>query len=156
MTTPHPQSHLYFSCCYSDIQVNVVAVVLCFKSIRLFVRLGLDRVRRCVTWVLACCFTGDCCIVTVDVSGYTLFFSFSYLACTFDVAMARQVKKRFLIAGGGAAETEVAMHLAEWSKTQTGMKGYCIRAYGEGECMCALRSVRIQRCGNLSTVLCRS
>ena len=44
-----------------------------------------------------------------------------------------QVKKRFLISGGGAAETEVAMRLTEWSKTQTGMRGYCIRAYGEGE-----------------------
>lgn len=44
-----------------------------------------------------------------------------------------QVKKRFLIAGGGAAETEVAMHLMEWAKTQTGMRGYCIRAYAEGE-----------------------
>ncbi|CAM9724451.1 unnamed protein product [Scytosiphon promiscuus] len=41
------------------------------------------------------------------------------------------VKKRFLIAGGGAAETEVAMRLTEWAKTQTGMRGYCIRAYGE-------------------------
>lgn len=44
-----------------------------------------------------------------------------------------QVKKRFLISGGGAAETEVAMQLTEWAKTQTGMRGYCIRAYGEGE-----------------------
>ena len=44
-----------------------------------------------------------------------------------------QVKKRFLISGGGAAETEVAMQLTQWAKTQTGMRGYCIRAYGEGE-----------------------
>ncbi|CAN0263374.1 unnamed protein product, partial [Discosporangium mesarthrocarpum] len=41
------------------------------------------------------------------------------------------VKKRFLIAGGGAAETEVAMKLSDWSKSQTGMRGYCIRAFGE-------------------------
>ena len=45
----------------------------------------------------------------------------------------QQVKKRFLIAGGGSAETEVAMHLTEWAKTQTGMKGYCTRAYAEGK-----------------------
>lgn len=25
------------------------------------------------------------------------------------------------------------MQLTEWAKTQTGMRGYCIRAYGEGE-----------------------
>lgn len=51
------------------------------------------------------------------------------LPCSYDT----QVKKRFLISGGGAAETEVAMQLTEWAKTQTGMRGYCIRAYGEGE-----------------------
>ncbi|CAN0128508.1 unnamed protein product [Phaeothamnion confervicola] len=41
------------------------------------------------------------------------------------------VKRRFLIAGGGAPEAEVATALAEWSKTQTGMRAYCVRAYAE-------------------------
>lgn len=40
------------------------------------------------------------------------------------------------------------MQLTQWAKTQTGMRGYCIRAYGEGEngqigsnCLCPLRSM---------------
>lgn len=41
------------------------------------------------------------------------------------------VKKRFLISGGGVAETELAVKLATWSKEQTGMKGYCVKAYAE-------------------------
>jgi len=41
------------------------------------------------------------------------------------------VKKRHMIAGGGVAETELAVKLTEWAKTQTGMKAYCIRAYAE-------------------------
>jgi hypothetical protein len=41
------------------------------------------------------------------------------------------VKKRFIIAGGGVAETELAVKLAEWAKSQTGMKGYCVRAFAE-------------------------
>ncbi|KAG5181994.1 chaperonin Cpn60/TCP-1 family [Tribonema minus] len=41
------------------------------------------------------------------------------------------VKKRFLIAGGGAAETEMALRLGDWSKTLTGMQAYCIKAYAE-------------------------
>mmetsp|Transcript_6456 Transcript_6456/g.8748 ORF Transcript_6456/g.8748 Transcript_6456/m.8748 type:complete len:532 (+) Transcript_6456:157-1752(+) len=45
--------------------------------------------------------------------------------------MRSLVKKRHIIAGGGAPETEVAVRLMEWSKTQTGMKAYCIRAYAE-------------------------
>ena len=41
------------------------------------------------------------------------------------------VKKRFMIAGGGVAETELAVKLSEWSKTLVGMKSYCVRAYAE-------------------------
>ncbi len=41
------------------------------------------------------------------------------------------VKKRYLIAGGGAAEAEVALKLSEWSKTLRGKAGYCVRAYAE-------------------------
>lgn len=41
------------------------------------------------------------------------------------------VKKRFLIAGGGAAETEVNFRLNEWAKTQVGMKGYCVSAFAQ-------------------------
>mmetsp|Transcript_18935 Transcript_18935/g.34304 ORF Transcript_18935/g.34304 Transcript_18935/m.34304 type:complete len:526 (+) Transcript_18935:63-1640(+) len=41
------------------------------------------------------------------------------------------VKKRFLISGGGVAETELALKLSSWAKEQTGMKGYCVRAYAE-------------------------
>jgi len=41
------------------------------------------------------------------------------------------VKKRFMIAGGGVAETELTFKLTEWAKSQTGMKGYCARAYAE-------------------------
>ena len=41
------------------------------------------------------------------------------------------VKKRFLISGGGVAETELALKLGTWAKEQTGMKAYCVRAYAE-------------------------
>jgi T-complex protein 1 subunit delta len=41
------------------------------------------------------------------------------------------VKKRYMIAGGGAGEAECALRLTEWSKTLTGVKSYCARAYGE-------------------------
>jgi T-complex protein 1 subunit delta len=41
------------------------------------------------------------------------------------------VKIKYMISGGGVAETELAVKLTEWSKTQTGMKAYCIRAYAE-------------------------
>jgi len=45
--------------------------------------------------------------------------------------MRSLVKERFIIAGGGAAEIEIAVKLMDWSKSQTGMKAYCIRAYAE-------------------------
>ena len=41
------------------------------------------------------------------------------------------VKKRYLIAGGGAPEIEVALQLNQWSKTLTGMHAVCVRAYAE-------------------------
>lgn len=41
------------------------------------------------------------------------------------------VKKRRLIAGGGAPEIEVALQLAAWSKTLTGMHAVCVRAFAE-------------------------
>lgn len=41
------------------------------------------------------------------------------------------VKKRYLIAGGGAPEAEVALRLSEWSKTLTGVRSYCARAFAE-------------------------
>ena len=41
------------------------------------------------------------------------------------------VKKRYMIAGGGAPEAEVALRLTEWSKTLTGVRSYCVRAFAE-------------------------
>jgi T-complex protein 1 subunit delta len=41
------------------------------------------------------------------------------------------VKKRYLVAGGGAPEIEVALQLNHWSKTLTGMHAVCVRAYAE-------------------------
>eukprot|EP01111_Echinosteliopsis_oligospora_P015179 TRINITY_DN590_c0_g1_i1.p1 TRINITY_DN590_c0_g1~~TRINITY_DN590_c0_g1_i1.p1 ORF type:complete len:528 (-),score=175.22 TRINITY_DN590_c0_g1_i1:137-1720(-) len=41
------------------------------------------------------------------------------------------VKKKSLIAGGGAPEIEISMRLAEYAKTLTGVESYCIRAYAE-------------------------
>lgn len=41
------------------------------------------------------------------------------------------VKKRYLIAGGGAPEAECALRLTQWSKTLTGVKAYCVRAFAE-------------------------
>ncbi len=41
------------------------------------------------------------------------------------------VKKRYMIAGGGAPEAEVAMQLVRWSKTLTGVRSYCARAFAE-------------------------
>eukprot|EP00494_Astrolonche_serrata_P001539 UN01545 len=40
-------------------------------------------------------------------------------------------KKKFLIAGGGAPETELAYRLSEWSKTIKGTDSYCINAFAE-------------------------
>jgi len=41
------------------------------------------------------------------------------------------VKERALIAGGGAPEIELAIHLAEYANTLGGMEQYCFRAYAE-------------------------
>uniref|UniRef100_A0A8C6M680 Chaperonin containing TCP1, subunit 4 (delta) n=1 Tax=Nothobranchius furzeri TaxID=105023 RepID=A0A8C6M680_NOTFU len=41
------------------------------------------------------------------------------------------VKKRVLIAGGGAPEIELAVRLAEYSRTLAGMEAYCVRAYAD-------------------------
>lgn len=41
------------------------------------------------------------------------------------------VKRRYLIAGGGAGEAEVALRLTQWSKTLTGVRSYCVRAFAE-------------------------
>lgn len=41
------------------------------------------------------------------------------------------VKKRSLIAGGGAPETEIALKLSDFSKTLVGMQGFCVRAFAD-------------------------
>ncbi|KAL3873339.1 hypothetical protein ACJMK2_036471 [Sinanodonta woodiana] len=41
------------------------------------------------------------------------------------------VKKRALIAGGGAPEIELALQLAEYANTLSGMEQYCFRAFAE-------------------------
>ena len=41
------------------------------------------------------------------------------------------VKKRYMIAGGGAPEAECALRLTQWSKTLTGVRAYCVRAFAE-------------------------
>mmetsp|Transcript_37098 Transcript_37098/g.54537 ORF Transcript_37098/g.54537 Transcript_37098/m.54537 type:complete len:528 (+) Transcript_37098:138-1721(+) len=41
------------------------------------------------------------------------------------------VKKRFLIAGGGSAETEVALRLKEYALGTTGMDAYCMKAFAD-------------------------
>jgi len=41
------------------------------------------------------------------------------------------VKKRALIAGGGAPEIELSLRLMEYSQTVTGMEQYCMRAFAE-------------------------
>lgn len=41
------------------------------------------------------------------------------------------VKKRYLIAGGGAPETEISLQLANYSKTLTGIESYCFRAFAD-------------------------
>lgn len=41
------------------------------------------------------------------------------------------VKKRHLIAGGGAGEVECALRLTEWSKTLTGVTAYCAKTYAD-------------------------
>lgn len=44
------------------------------------------------------------------------------------------VKKRYMIAGGGSPEAECAMQLTLWSKTLTGVRSYCVRAFAEVQC----------------------
>uniref|UniRef100_F6XMA0 T-complex protein 1 subunit delta n=2 Tax=Ciona intestinalis TaxID=7719 RepID=F6XMA0_CIOIN len=41
------------------------------------------------------------------------------------------VKKRFIIAGGGAPETELAVQLLQYAQTLSGMEAYCFQAYAE-------------------------
>lgn len=41
------------------------------------------------------------------------------------------VQKRYLIAGGGAPEVEVGLHMNKWAKTLVGMQGYCARAFAD-------------------------
>lgn len=41
------------------------------------------------------------------------------------------VKKRALIAGGGALEIELSLRLNEYARTLSGMESYCVRAFGE-------------------------
>jgi len=41
------------------------------------------------------------------------------------------VKKRYLIAGGGAPEIEMSVQLTKFSQTVTGVESYCIRAFAE-------------------------
>jgi len=41
------------------------------------------------------------------------------------------VKKRFLIAGGGAPEIEIAMNLSKYAKTLSGLEQICFSAYAE-------------------------
>jgi len=41
------------------------------------------------------------------------------------------VKKRYLIAGGGAPEIEIALKLSAWAKTLTGAHGVCVRAFAD-------------------------
>uniref|UniRef100_A0A671L4W4 T-complex protein 1 subunit delta n=1 Tax=Sinocyclocheilus anshuiensis TaxID=1608454 RepID=A0A671L4W4_9TELE len=41
------------------------------------------------------------------------------------------VKKRALIAGGGAPEIELALRLAEYARSLAGMEAYCVRAYAD-------------------------
>ena len=41
------------------------------------------------------------------------------------------VKKRFIIAGGGSAETAVTRHLTQWSMSLQGMHAYCVKAFAQ-------------------------
>lgn len=41
------------------------------------------------------------------------------------------VKKRHLIAGGGAPETEVALQLSRWAKTLPGAQAVCVKAFAD-------------------------
>lgn len=41
------------------------------------------------------------------------------------------VKKRYMISGGGSPEAECSLKLSQWSKTLTGVKSYCVRAFAE-------------------------
>jgi len=41
------------------------------------------------------------------------------------------IKKRFLVPGGGAPETELALRLSEWAATIGGADSYCITAFAE-------------------------
>merc|ERR1711922_103557 len=41
------------------------------------------------------------------------------------------VKKRFIIAGGGAPETELAYQLTQYAQGLPGVDAYCLRAYAE-------------------------
>jgi T-complex protein 1 subunit delta len=57
------------------------------------------------------------------------------------------VKKRYLIAGGGAPEAEVSLRLTQWAKTLTGVRSYCVRAFAEvQEVVVYMRTEILVRC----------
>ena len=49
------------------------------------------------------------------------------------------VKKRFMIAGGGAAEAEISLRLKELSHGATGMDAFCMKVNGAHNCCVARR-----------------
>lgn len=49
----------------------------------------------------------------------------------FDVWVDGPLSLRALIAGGGAPEIELALRLAEYSRTLAGMEAYCVRAFAD-------------------------
>lgn len=49
----------------------------------------------------------------------------------FTLTFSPSLPPRALIAGGGAPEIELALRLAEYSRTLPGMEAYCVRAYAD-------------------------
>lgn len=50
-----------------------------------------------------------------------------------------------MIAGGGAGEAECALRLTQWSKTLSGVRSYCVRAFAEVcvACRCSVALVTL-------------
>ena len=49
----------------------------------------------------------------------------------FELLIFMTLVPRALIAGGGAPETELSLHLAKYANTVSGMEAYCLRAFSE-------------------------
>lgn len=76
-------------------------------------------------------FHNDCFRISLLPSFFVQNLNRSYTFRLVCLVLRCLVKKRFLIAGGGAPEIEMSMQLAAWAKELQGAESYCIKEFAE-------------------------